>query len=331
MKILKTITKLTIGIGVLDLGISNLLFNEVFTRQKEEKRYFLNKFLNHDGYNIYDKYNNLKEQGQQWLQEIKPLTESWTLQSYDGLKLQALFIPAESESRKTIICVHGYHSTGQREYVLMSRLFHDAGYNVLLIDHRAHGLSEGKYISFGCLERNDIYGWVNKVNEKYNGKCDIFLHGVSMGAATVLMASGMNLPSTVKGIIADCGYTSPSAILHSVVRSDVLKIPFSDTLIASIDMLCKFKAHYSLNECSSLEEVSKTKCPIFIIHGDKDILVPVTMAKEIYQACSSHKKLWIVHGANHAESSCMNPEKYQKKVIEFLDECLNETSRKDFQ
>lgn len=322
--IIKWITRGTLFVGAADIGASSLLFHEAFTRRKETMNPILAKFIGKDEKNIYAKYNSLKIIGKQWLKEKESISEYWTIDSYDGLKLSARFIPNKPDCTKTVICVHGYHSTGEEEYVLMSRLFYDAGYNILLIDQRTHGKSEGIYIGFGCLERYDILRWTQKVHNHYRGQCEIFLHGVSMGAATVLMTSNLDLPDTVKGIVADCGYTSPMDILQAVVNSDLMHIPCSEALIQSINMLCKFKAGFSLNECSSLEAVSHSKCPIFIIHGNQDVLVPVGMAQEIYNACSNKKKLWIVERANHAESSCINPEEYKHRVTAFYDECINE-------
>lgn len=320
---IRWITRGALFAGSIDVGVSTLLFQDVFTRRKETINPILGKFLGKDEKNIYAKYNSLKLKGQQWLKEKESISEYWTIQSNDNLTLSARFIPSIPESTKTIICVHGYHSTGEEEYVLMSSLFHDAGYNVLLIDQRTHGKSEGKYIGFGCLERKDLTRWIQKVDDYHKGNGHIFLHGVSMGAATVLMTSGLDLPNCVKGIVADCGYTSPMDILHAVVDSDLMHIPCSEALIQSIQLICKLKANYRFDECSSIEAVRHSKCPIFIVHGNQDVLVPVQMAKEIYEACPNKKELWIVEGANHAESSCINPEKYKHKVITFYEDCIN--------
>lgn len=321
-KITKWLTRGVLLGGSVDVGVSSLLFQQVFTRRKETINPILGKFLGKDEKNIYAKYNHYKIQGQHWLKDRESISQYWSIQSSDNLKLSARYIPAKPENSQTIICVHGYHSTGEEEYVLMSRLFHDAGYNILLIDQRTHGKSEGKYIGFGCLERNDLIRWIQKVDDYHKGDGDIFLHGVSMGAATVLMTSGLDLPNSVKGIVADCGYTSPMDILHAVVNSDLMHIPCSEALIQTINLICKFKANYRLDECSSLKAIRHSKCPIFIIHGDQDVLVPVQMAKEIYAACPNKKKLWIVEGANHAESSCINPEEYKHRVISFYKECI---------
>lgn len=307
--------------GLLDGGTAGAIFYEAFTRRKPDKRPIFSKKEGKGDPLPFEKYRHAIAEGKEWLKEMEPSSEYWSISSHDGLTLDARFLPAEPESRRTVICVHGYHSTGEEEYVLMARMFHEAGFNTLLIDQRTHGASEGTYIGFGCLEREDLYRWTRKVNSRYDGQCEIYLHGVSMGAATVLMTSELNLPPSVKGIAADCGYTTPKAIMQSVQDRGLVKVPFAGAVIAALDVLCRLLAGYGIDDCSSLKAVSRTNCPIFIIHGDKDSLVPVEMGQEIYHACSGPKKLWIVEGANHAESSYLYPEEYKERVTAFFDEC----------
>lgn len=308
--------------GAAETGMAGAIFHVVFTRRRPTGSPIPGLHGNDGDSNYFAKYSDLKEAGQAWLKEKEATSERWTVFSQDGLKLCARFIPTEGESKRTVICVHGYHSTGEEEYVLMARMFHDSGYHVLLIDQRTHGASEGKYIGFGCLERKDLLCWIQEVDRRFDGQGEIFLHGVSMGGATVLMASGLELPPSVKGIAADCGFTTPKAILRAVVREGMVKVPFAGAIIETLDAICKVRAGFGLESCSALEAVAKSNCPIFIIHGDRDMLVPVEMARELYRACGGPKRLWIVEGANHAESSCMKPEEYQKQVTEFFDSCL---------
>lgn len=307
--------------GLADFAAADIIFKEAFTRKDPNKKSILGMQGGDGQSNYFEKYRVYRDEGKQWLKEKEPISEYWTVFSFDMKKLRARFIPTQPMSKKTVICVHGYHSTGEDEYVLMGRMFYDAGYNILLIDHRTHGASGGDYIGFGCLEKADVRRWVREVDKRFDGRCEIYLHGVSMGAASVLMASGLEMPSALKGIVADCGYTTPKAILEAVVDQGLVKVPFSGAVIAALNEICKYKAGFRLESASSLESVAKAKCPIFIIHGSKDMLVPVSMAHEIYDACTGPKKLWIVEGANHAESSCLRPEEYKNRVIEFLEAC----------
>ena len=142
----------------------------------------------------------LKEHQEQELKEIK---------SKDGLTLRAAYIPRE-DAKGTIICMHGYHSTNNIEFVPEVRFLWNLGYNVLLPWQRSHGKSEGRYITYGVKERHDLKRWILYTNRHLGAKNkDIFLCGISMGCATTLMAAGLDLPDNVKGIIADCGFTSP--------------------------------------------------------------------------------------------------------------------------
>ena len=111
-------------------------------------------------------YKHEIAEGKEWLKEMEPTSEYWMIRSHDGLLLEARFLPAEKETNKTVLAVHGYLSDGERDYAVIARFFHEAGYNVLLLDNRAHGASEGKYIGFGCLEREDCYRWIQYLNRK---------------------------------------------------------------------------------------------------------------------------------------------------------------------
>ena len=233
----------------------------------------------------------------QWLREQKP--EKVSIQSFDGLQLRGLFLPAEGESDKVILGIHGLTSCGANEYAIIARYFHEQGYHFLMVDDRAHGESEGKYVGYGCLDREDCYRWVHYLNDRFGGKCRIFLHGVSMGAATVLMASSMNLPN-VRGIIADCGYTSPIEEFSYCFKQ---RLKIKGTLLLKLSsVICRLTAGFGYSDFSAAEEVKKTKIPVFIIHGKDDDFVPARMGQEIYDACASEKKIWLVEGAGHARS-----------------------------
>ncbi len=151
-------------------------------------------------------YIKLIKEKSEWLDQQK--TEKVSILSFDGLKLKGIFLPAEQKTDKIILAVHGFRVNAMKDFAGLVYFYHQQGYHVLLVDDRAHGASEGKYIGFGCLDREDCYRWIHYLDQRFQGKCSIFLHGISMGAATVLMTSSMNLPRSVKGIIADCPYTS---------------------------------------------------------------------------------------------------------------------------
>lgn len=144
--------------------------------------------------------------GREWL-ETQNL-ETWQIASQDGLRLVGYYLPAQTDTTKTVILAHGYTSQG-KDMASFARFYHDKlGYNVLMPDARGHGQSEGNYIGFGWPDRKDYLIWIAKCIERVGEEAQIALHGISMGAATVMMVSGEDLPEQVKAIVEDCGYTS---------------------------------------------------------------------------------------------------------------------------
>ena len=256
----------------------------------------------------------------EWL--IKQEHNDVYIKSDDNLKLHGILFPKEN-SKKIVICLHGYSSNaGISDYTAISRFYLDKGFNILMIDARAHGASEGKYIGFGCLDRNDLMNWIKYVIELFGDDCEILLHGTSMGGATVLMASGLDLPTNVKGIVSDCAFTSPAEVFSDVLKSMYHIPPFPIINIAS--KMTKRLAGYSLDQCNAAEEVKKAKVPILLIHGDNDTFVPCSMSERIYENCVSPKAIFIVKGAGHAESYYKEQQEYEKKVDDFIKRYLSD-------
>lgn len=253
-----------------------------------------------------------------WLLNDSNYTDEY-ITSQDGLKLHSYHVKNQSSSNKWVITVHGYTSEG----INMSsyaKKYYDNGYNVLIPDLRSHGLSEGDYIGMGWDDRLDIISWINYIlNEDPNA--DIVLHGISMGAATVLMTSGEEIPSNVKLIIADCGYTSVwDEFAYQL--DDLFSLPEFPILNVS-SIISKIRAGYFLGEASSIEQVKKSKTPILYIHGDQDDFVPYYMMEELYNATSSEKEMLTIKGAEHAKASEVDPETYWTTVNNFINKYIN--------
>lgn len=243
--------------------------------------------------------------------------------SFDGLKLHATYFPALEEyanKRKVAICFHGYTSQGMSDYIGLSDYYLKRGYAMLLPDARAHGESEGEYIGFGCLDRKDALVWINWVIQELGEDVGIVLHGTSMGGATVLMASGLELPGQVKGIVSDCAFTSPKEVFTHVLHS-MYHLP-AFPAIPGADILNRRLAGYGMDECNAKREVAKAKVPILFIHGTKDTFVPYHMCREIYDCCASPKKILEVEGAAHAESYYKDTESYERALDEFFGEIM---------
>lgn len=251
-----------------------------------------------------------------------------SITSFDGLKLHATYFPAVedgehgniSDVKKAVICFHGYTGEGLSNHVAIADYFLKRGYAMLMPDARAHGESEGEYIGFGCLDRQDALGWINWMIQELGEDVKIMLHGTSMGGATVLMTSGLELPANVKGIVSDCGFTSPKEVF-TYVLNHMYHLP-AFPAIQGADLLNKKLAGYGMDECNAKYEVEKAKVPILFIHGSADTFVPCSMCHEIYDHCSSPKRKVIIEGAAHAESYYKDMETYEKALTEFTEEIM---------
>lgn len=258
-----------------------------------------------------------KEKTSSWLNSISK--KEINIQSNDKLQLFASEFKLSNESNKWIILVHGYTSEQSSIYDI-ARHYSDKGYNVLTPDLRAHGLSEGKYVGMGWLDRNDLLLWIDYLLKNYRNS-EIILHGVSMGAATVMMASGENLPTNVKLIVEDCGYTSVWDIF-----SFELKLRFNLStfpVLNAASFITNVRTGYNYNEASSIDQIKKSVTPILFIHGNADEFVPVNMAYKLYDNANINKELIIVDGAGHAESRLADEELYYGSIFSFIDKYLN--------
>lgn len=238
--------------------------------------------------------------------------------SSDNLKLHAYEVKNENKTDKWAIVVHGYTSEGK---LLSSKAKHlyNMGYNVLVPDLRSHGTSEGNYIGMGWDDRLDIIDWINYI-VKNNPKSEIALHGTSMGSATVLMVSGEKLPSNVKAMVADCGYTSVYDEFSYQLKQ-LFNLPAFPIMNFS-DVVTHIRAGYCLNDASAINQVKKSTTPILYIHGDKDGFVPYYMMDELYNATNSEKEKLTIEGGEHANSDLVNPKLYWSTVNSFLEKYI---------
>lgn len=233
----------------------------------------------------------------------------------DGLKLHGTYFPVGDES-KVVICFHGYTSEGMKDYIALSGYYMKKGYSMLLVDERSHGQSEGEYIGFGYWDRFDAVAWIDFILKNNGNNVQILLHGTSMGGATVLMTSGLDLPKQVKGIVSDCAFTSPKYVFTHVLHS-MYHLP-AFPVIQITSAVNKRKAGFGMDDCNSAREIKKAKVPILFIHGDADTFVPCSMCEEIYENCTSPKKKLIVKGAAHAESYYKDTKAYESALDDFI-------------
>ncbi|CAO1610476.1 alpha/beta hydrolase [Brochothrix thermosphacta] len=244
------------------------------------------------------------------------ITEEWSITSQDDLKLKASYLPASKKTKRTVVISHGYMGS-RLDMAGVAKMYHDAGYNVLVPDVRAHGDSEGDFVGFGYLEKNDFKRWVDKTIAMNGTEEEIVLHGHSMGAATVMMATGEKLPDNVKAIVEDCGYTSAKAELSYQLK-ELYNLP-SFPLLPITSGITKLRAGYFFGQADPLAAIEKNKLPLLVVHGDKDDFVPTSYAYEIYKATKGPKAIYIAKGANHVESFPVDKQLFTNHVMSFLD------------
>ena len=244
--------------------------------------------------------------------------EDLHVMSYDGKLLHAIYLP-KKDAKGTILLFHGYKSCWQIDFGLVLPYYYDTlGYSLLLVDQRAHGSSQGKYLTFGVRERLDVLSWATYMGQKLGQNAPLILGGLSMGATTVLLASCFDFPANVRCIIADCGFTSPSDIAKSVLHRDYPKLPVK-VFLPLCSAFTKIFAGFGLHDASTLDAVRESKYPILFIHGTCDKFVPCEMTKEAYAACKSPRELVLVPGAEHGKSYLVEPERVRAALKRFLD------------
>lgn len=280
----------------------NFLFNLALNPKSSKAVIFNNEFDEEKEFRIIENNKWLKENAK----EVNLQSKKINLHAYETKN--------KKESKIWVIAVHGY--TDSASFMVDSaKRFLSYGYNVLMPDLRAHGKSGGKYIGMGWLDRIDLISWIDYLIATY-GNIKIILYGISMGAATVMMVSGEKLPSNVRMVIEDCGYTSVwDEFAHELKY--LFHIPKFPALY-NANLITKLKAGYSLKKASSTKQIKKSKLPTLFIHGDKDNFVPFYMLDELYKAANCKKEKLIIKDAGHAEAQWINPEQYWRTVRKFI-------------
>lgn len=252
--------------------------------------------------------------GDHWLKEAG--CQDVFITASDGCRLHGVWVSAPN-AKGTVILLHGYRSTPLIDFSSALDFYHNAGFNLLIPDQRAHGKSEGKFITFGVKESDDVLQWVAFHNRTF-GNIPVVLCGLSMGASTVLYTADKQLQDNVKGIIADCGFTSPKAIISAVYKRTIHLPPVLS--MWAVDLFARAFAGFSISEKDTCVTLANSRVPVLMIHGGADDFVPCQMSKDGYQACSGKKKLLIVECAGHGVSYIQDRDGYTQAVVTFLEE-----------
>lgn len=255
-------------------------------------------------------------QGAQWLEEIE--TEILERMSFDGLKLSALYIPAQGDSSKVAILAHGYADGADGMLDIAQMYSEEFSFAVLLPDARGFGSSEGDSIGFGWLDRMDYIGWVQEMIDRCGDDAQIVLHGISAGGAAVLMACGEELPPQVVAAVSDSAYTSAKELLQYQLKEE-FSLPYFPAIPAA-SMVCRLRAGYFLYEASAIDQVEKSAVPTLFIHGSEDMDVPLGMHQRLYDACAAPKEMLAMEGAGHGRAFDVDAGTYQTVVVGFLSE-----------
>ena len=252
------------------------------------------------------------EGGAKWFQEQEP--QRISIRSRDGLKLTGYFLPAEN-AKGTLLLVHGYRSSPWTDFGVIYPFYHSLGWNILTVWQRAHGESEGKYITYGIKERFDVCDWATYLYDRFGAEHSVVMTGVSMGSTSVLMSLGSGLPENVRGVIADCGFTCPyDEFVQVLKRRHIPRRPTMDLA----QLHAKALAGIGFRDYSTITALKQNTLPVLFVHGERDGFVPVRFTVENYAACAGEKRLVTVPEAGHGASYLIARERCQNELKAFL-------------
>lgn len=317
--------KWLVGIGVFAgllglsyFGVGNYFYNFALSANDEKEFLDGNPHLEESEAVMAELAEAAEEADKQFKVEHPPASLSIVSDDEPTLELYGDVYINDEPTSKWAIVTHGYtgNAASMTRYV---RNFYDQGFNVLAPDLRGHGNSEGDYIGMGWHDRLDMLKWVDEIIE-VDSDAEIVLFGVSMGAATVMMTSGEELPPNVKVVIEDCGYSSVSGVFIYQLK-DLFGLPEFPVMQAA-NTMTNIRAGYDLYEASAVDQIQKSKLPTLFIHGDEDTFVPYEMLDEVYNATSTEKEKLVIEGAGHGEAEKVNPELYWNTIWGFLEKYM---------
>lgn len=297
------------GIAFLVLLTSLICFLKVFYSPKR-------KPLGKDEYSIPDGdiYEVYRDDMIAWTKQIRSMPhEDFSIKSFDGLTLRAKYFESVPGAPIELL-FHGYKGNAERDLCGGVERCFRLGRNVMIINQRGGGDSDGHVISFGINERRDCHSWVKFAIEHFGDDVKLIIGGVSMGAATVMMAAGEPLPKNVICVLADCGYSSAEEIIKKVVKE--MRLPVAP-LYPFIKLGARIYGGFDLEETSPMEAMRRCTLPVVFVHGDNDAFVPYDMSVRLHEACASEKKALItIHGAGHGLAFPADKDGYVQKLEE---------------
>jgi len=260
-------------------------------------------------------YEPLHDRMKQWMRQMRQWPhEDVEIRSFDGHILRGSYYECRAGAPIELM-MPGYRGTALRDLCGGVERAFLLGHNVLVVDQRGGGKSSGRVITFGILERHDCLSWVRYLCDRFSDGQEILLTGISMGAATVMMASELPLPPNVKGVLADCGYTSAKDIMHKVIGEMHLPVHPTYELVRFSGRLF---GGFDIESASPVEAMRHCRIPVVFIHGEDDGFVPCDMSRQNYEACAAEKELYTVKGADHGLAYPIDPEGYKTAMRSLL-------------
>lgn len=313
--VVKKISMIAVPVSIF--MASGWSFFEITVRCKKKKNLTKKKWfrLSHMKINHpRDKFEKEYEEGKAWCR--KQNMQDCYIKSMDGLLLHGLYLPAE-DAKRFVLLSHGYKGSGFGDFAHIARFLHENKCNLLFIDQRCCGESEGNYITFGAKEQMDVQRWAYYIAKRNKNKLPVYLYGESMGAAAVLMASGRKLPQEVRGIIADCGFQSMRGQLQDMA-ANWFHLNWIELLLFREDLFCGLLGGFRMKEADTTKAMRTNKRPVLFFHGLKDTYVDPKNSRYNYSLCRAPKELVLIPEARHLCSAYAEPELYRQKLLDFF-------------
>ena len=319
-----------VGAGVVAFNIFMAFgwsFFKMMVRCKEQKRLIKKRWfqlshikLNHPR----NKFETEYEAGKAWC--MQQHMQDCYMKSKDGLVLHAHYLPAKN-AKRFVLLSHGYKGNTFSDFAYMARFLHENHCNLLFIDQRCCGASRGEYITFGALEQYDVQGWSYYIARRNKKRLPIYLYGESMGAASVLMASGQKLPKEVKGIIADCGFRSMKGQVKDMA-ANWFHLHWVGLLLLRLDLFCRIFAGFRMKDADTTKAMEENERPVLFFHGSDDTYVDQKNTIYNYLICQAPKEMYVIPEARHLCSAYAAPELYREKVLGFFAKYDESSERK---
>ena len=260
-------------------------------------------------------YEPFRDMMVNWMKEVRSLPhEAVSIQSFDELTLRGKYYEY-APGAPIELMFHGYRGNAERDLCGGVQRCFALGRSALIVDQRGSSGSDGRVISFGVNESRDCLDWVKFMVEHFSSDVKIILTGISMGASTVMMAAGHDLPENVIGVLADCGYTSAEDIIKIVIRG--MKLP-EKLAYPFVKLGARLFGGFDLEANPPVEALQRCKVPVIFFHGEDDDFVPCDMSRRNFEVCASRKKLVTIPGAGHGLCYPADPETYLRELGEFF-------------